>query len=179
MEQLIQFCIDVAAGMSHLAAMQCVHRDLAARNILLGERLVAKVSDFGLSRDVFESEEYVKSTMSKLPLRWMAYESLFYSVYTTQSDVWSFGVLLWEIMTMGHLPYEGMRGKQMMDMIKNGGRLEQPLHCPDEIFAVMQDCWKTQPEDRPTFPQLKTNLDRIIQAHKVTVYIYVYAFSVF
>ncbi|XP_078574846.1 uncharacterized protein LOC144861038 isoform X2 [Branchiostoma floridae x Branchiostoma japonicum] len=166
MEQLIQFGIDVAAGMSHLAAMQCVHRDLAARNILLGERLVAKVSDFGLSRDIFESEEYVKSTMSKLPLRWMAYESLFYSVYTTQSDVWSFGVLLWEIMTMGYLPYEGMRGKQMMDVIKNGGRLEQPLHCPDELFTVMQDCWKTLPEDRPTFPQLKTNLDMIIQAHK-------------
>ncbi|XP_035698422.1 uncharacterized protein LOC118431379 isoform X1 [Branchiostoma floridae] len=166
MEQLIQFGIDVAAGMSHLAAMQCVHRDLAARNILLGENLVAKVSDFGLSRDIYESEEYVKTAKSKLPLRWMAYESLFYSVYTTQSDVWSFGVLLWEIMAMGHLPYEGMKGKQMMDMIKDGGRLEKPLHCPDEIFVVMQDCWRTLPEERPSFPQLKTNLGRIIQAHK-------------
>ncbi|XP_078656660.1 fibroblast growth factor receptor 2-like [Branchiostoma floridae x Branchiostoma belcheri] len=166
LEQLIQFGIDVAAGMSHLAAVQCVHCDLAARNILLGKNLVAKVSDFGLSRDIYESEEYVKTTKTKLPLRWMAYESLFYNVYTTQSDVWSFGVLLWEIMTMGHLPYGGMKGKQMMDMIKDGGRLEKPLYCPDELFALMEDCWTTLPEDRPTFPQLKTNLDRIIQAHK-------------
>ncbi|XP_019628266.1 PREDICTED: fibroblast growth factor receptor 2-like [Branchiostoma belcheri] len=169
LEQLIQFGIDVAAGMSHLAAVQCVHRDLAARNILLGKNLVAKVSDFGLSRDIYESEEYVKTTKTKLPLRWMAYESLFYNVYTTQSDVWSFGVLLWEIMSMGHLPYGGMKGKQMMNMIKDGGRLEKPLYCPDELFALMEDCWTILPEDRPTFPQLKTNLDRIIQAHKVTV----------
>ncbi|XP_019645250.1 PREDICTED: fibroblast growth factor receptor-like [Branchiostoma belcheri] len=166
LEQLIQFGIDVSAGMSHLAAVQCVHRDLAARNILLGKNLVAKVSDFGLSRDIYESEEYVKTTQTKLPLRWMAYESLFYNVYTTQSDVWSFGVLLWEIMSMGHLPYGGMKGKRMMDMIKDGGRLEKPLYCPDELFALMEDCWTTLPEDRPTFPQLKTNLDRIIQAHK-------------
>ncbi|XP_019647161.1 PREDICTED: uncharacterized protein LOC109487598 [Branchiostoma belcheri] len=87
MEQLIQFGVDVASGMGHLAAMQCVHRDLAARNILLGENFVAKVSDFGLSRDIYEDSEYVKSTKSKLPLRWMAYESLFYHVYTSQSDV--------------------------------------------------------------------------------------------
>ncbi|KAI8481558.1 transmembrane receptor protein tyrosine kinase [Branchiostoma belcheri] len=87
LKQLIQFGMDVAAGMSHLAAVQCVHRDLAARNILLGKKLVAKVSDFGLSRDIYESEEYVKTTQTKLPLRWMAYESLFYNVYTTKSDV--------------------------------------------------------------------------------------------
>ncbi|XP_066299173.1 fibroblast growth factor receptor 1-like [Branchiostoma lanceolatum] len=166
MEQLIQFGVDVASGMSHLAAMQCIHRDLAARNILLGENLVAKVSDFGLSRDIYEDSEYVKSTQSKLPLRWMAYESLFYNVYTTQSDVWSFGVLLWEIMTMGKLPYEGMKGKRMMDMIKVGGRLEKPNSCPDEIYTLMTSCWETLPEDRPTFHALRSSLIRIIQGYK-------------
>ncbi|CAH1243137.1 FGFR3 [Branchiostoma lanceolatum] len=167
MEQLIQFGVDVANGMSHLAAMQCIHRDLAARNILLGENLVAKVSDFGLSRDIYEDSEYVKSTKSKLPLRWMAYESLFYNVYTTQSDIWSFGVLLWEIMTMGNLPYEGMKGKRMMDMIKDGGRLEKPSNCPDEIYTLMASCWETLPEDRPTFPALRSSLIRIMQGFKV------------
>ncbi|XP_078582755.1 uncharacterized protein LOC144865706 [Branchiostoma floridae x Branchiostoma japonicum] len=166
MEQLIQFGIDVASGMSHLAAMQCVHRDLAARNILLGEGLVAKVSDFGLSRDIYEDAEYVKTTLTKLPLRWMAYESLFYKVYTTQSDVWSYGVLLWEIMTMGKLPYQGIKGKEMMNMIKDGYRLEKPALCPDDIYDVMISCWQNLPGDRPTFPQLKTSLDRIVQQYK-------------
>ncbi|XP_019643858.1 PREDICTED: tyrosine-protein kinase shark-like isoform X2 [Branchiostoma belcheri] len=166
MEQLIQFGIDVAAGMSHLAAMQCVHRDLAARNILLGEGLVAKVSDFGLSRDIYEDAEYVKTTLSKLPLRWMAYESLFYNVYTIQSDVWSYGVLLWEILTMGKLPYQGIKGKKMMNMIKAGYRLEKPVLCPDDIYDVMTSCWESLPEDRPTFPQLRNSLDRIVQQYK-------------
>ncbi|XP_078575879.1 uncharacterized protein LOC144861749 isoform X2 [Branchiostoma floridae x Branchiostoma japonicum] len=166
MEQLIQFGVDVANGMSHLAALQCVHRDLAARNILLGENLIAKVSDFGLSRDIYEDSEYVKSTQSKLPLRWMAYESLFYNVYTSQSDVWSFGVLLWEIMAMGNLPYEGMKGKRMMDMIKDGGRLQKPSSCPEELYALMTRCWETLPEDRPTFPELKSSLIRIMQGFK-------------
>ncbi|XP_019645247.1 PREDICTED: fibroblast growth factor receptor 2-like [Branchiostoma belcheri] len=167
MEQLIQFGVDVACGMSHLATMQCIHRDLAARNILLGENLVAKVSDFGLSRDIYEDSEYVKSTKSKLPLRWMAYESLFYNVYTIQSDVWSFGVLLWEIMAMGNLPYEGMKGKRMMDMIKDGGRLKKPSNCPAEIYTLMKSCWETLPEDRPTFPELRSSLIRIMQGYKV------------
>ncbi|XP_078674229.1 fibroblast growth factor receptor 1-like isoform X2 [Branchiostoma floridae x Branchiostoma belcheri] len=166
MEQLIQFGIDVAAGMSHLAAMQCVHRDLAARNILLGEGLIAKVSDFGLSRDIYEDAEYVKTTLSKLPLRWMAYESLFYNVYTIQSDVWSYGVLLWEILTMGKLPYQGIKGKKMMNMIKAGYRLEKPVLCPDDIYDVMTSCWESLPEDRPTFPQLRNSLDRIVQQYK-------------
>ncbi|CAH1242881.1 TIE1 [Branchiostoma lanceolatum] len=166
MEQLIQFGIDVANGMSLLAAMTCVHRDLAARNVLLGENLVAKISDFGLSRDIYESSEYVKSTKSKLPLRWMAYESLFYNVYTSQSDVWSFGVLLWEITTMGKQPYKGMNGKRMMDMIKDGGRLEKPTLCPEDVYAIMVTCWETLPEDRPSFPQLKARLDRILQDFK-------------
>ncbi|XP_019640444.1 PREDICTED: fibroblast growth factor receptor 3-like [Branchiostoma belcheri] len=166
MEQLIQFGIDVASGMSHLAAMQCIHRDLAARNILLGENLVAKVSDFGLSRDIFEDNEYNRSTKGRLPLRWMAYESLFYNVYTTQSDVWSFGVLLWEIMAMGKRPYEGISGKEMMDMIEKGGRLENPRGCPGEIYKLMTSCWMALPEERPTFPDLKASLQRMSQDYQ-------------
>ncbi|KAI8495110.1 hypothetical protein Bbelb_270960 [Branchiostoma belcheri] len=214
MEQLIQFGIDVACGMSHLAAMQarssasflscvyelrrddtrvvlqhqehrrrtygyssidtsiagdddvCIHRDLAARNILLGENLVAKVSDFGLSRDIFEDNEYNRSTKGRLPLRWMACESLFYNVYTTQSDVWSFGVLMWEIMTMGKRPYEGISGKKMMDMIEKGGRLENPSGCSPKIYTLMTSCWMALPEERPTFPDLKASLQRMLQDYQ-------------
>ncbi|KAI8494845.1 hypothetical protein Bbelb_274500 [Branchiostoma belcheri] len=166
MEQLIQFGIDVASGMSHLAMMQCIHRDLAARNILLGENLVAKVSDFGLSRDIFEDNEYNRSTKGRLPLRWMAYESLFYNVYTTQSDVWSFGVLMWEIMAMGKRPYEGISGKEMMDMIEKGGRLENPRGCPGEIYTLMTSCWMALPEERPTFPDLKASLQKMLQDYQ-------------
>ncbi|XP_019637130.1 PREDICTED: tyrosine kinase receptor Cad96Ca-like [Branchiostoma belcheri] len=166
MDQLILFGIDIANGMSHLAAMQCVHRDLAARNVLLGKDLTAKISDFGLSRDIYEESEYVKSTKSQLPVRWMAYESLFYHTYTTQSDVWSFGVLLWEIMTMGKKPYGRMTGKDLMKLLPDGYRLEKPALCPQEIYDVMRCCWETLPENRPTFPDLKVTLDRIIQDYK-------------
>ncbi|XP_078656667.1 uncharacterized protein LOC144902899 [Branchiostoma floridae x Branchiostoma belcheri] len=166
MDQLILFGIDIANGMSHLAAMQCVHRDLAARNVLLGKYLTAKISDFGLSRDIYEETEYVKSTKSQLPVRWMAYESLFYHTYTTQSDVWSFGVLLWEIVTMGKKPYGRMTGKELMKLLPDGYRLEKPALCPQEIYDVMRCCWETLPENRPTFPDLKVTLDRIDQEYK-------------
>ncbi|XP_066298935.1 fibroblast growth factor receptor 3-like [Branchiostoma lanceolatum] len=166
MDQLIMFGIDIANGMSHLAAMQCVHRDLAARNVLLGQDLTAKISDFGLSRDIYEESEYVKSTKSQLPVRWIAYESLFYHVYTTQSDVWSFGILLWEIITMGKKPYGRMTGKELMKLLPDGYRLEKPALCPQDVYDVMKSCWETLPENRPTFPQLKTTLDRISQNYK-------------
>ncbi|XP_078692944.1 angiopoietin-1 receptor-like [Branchiostoma floridae x Branchiostoma belcheri] len=166
MEQLITFGIDIANGMSHLAAMQCVHRDLAARNVLLGKDLTAKISDFGLSRDIYEESEYVKSTQSQLPIRWIAYESLFYQVYTTQSDVWSFGIVMWEIMTMGKQPYGRMTGKELMELLPSGDRLEKPDLCPQDVYEVMKSCWETLPENRPTFPELKATLDRIIQDHK-------------
>ncbi|XP_078656666.1 uncharacterized protein LOC144902898 isoform X2 [Branchiostoma floridae x Branchiostoma belcheri] len=166
MDQLILFGIDIVNGMSHLAAMQCVHRDLAARNVLLGKDLTAKITDFSLSRDIYEETEYVRSTKSQLPVRWMAYESLFYHTYTTQSDVWSFGVLLWEIMTMGKKPYGRMTGKELMKLLPDGYRLEKPVLCPQEIYDVMKCCWETLPENRPTFPDLKVTLDRIDQDYK-------------
>ncbi|XP_019639750.1 PREDICTED: fibroblast growth factor receptor 3-like, partial [Branchiostoma belcheri] len=136
MDQLILFGIDIANGMSHLAAMQCVHRDLAARNVLLGKDLTAKISDFGLSRDIYEESE------------------------------WSFGVLLWEIMTMGKKPYGRMTGKELMKLLPDGYRLEKPALCPQEIYDVMRCCWETLPENRPTFPDLKVTLDRIVQDYK-------------
>ncbi|XP_066298173.1 uncharacterized protein [Branchiostoma lanceolatum] len=166
MDQLIMFGTDIANGMSHLAAMQCVHRDLAARNVLLGRDLTAKISDFGLSRDIYEESEYANSRKSQLPVRWLSHESLLYRKYTTQSDVWSFGILLWEIMTMGKKPYGRMTGKELMKLLPDGYRLEKPALCPQDVYDVMKSCWETLPENRPTFPQLKATLDRISQDYR-------------
>ncbi|CAH3146164.1 unnamed protein product, partial [Porites evermanni] len=124
---------DVANGMLHLSNKKCVHRDLAARNVLLGKNNAAMVSDFGLSRDVYESGEYENTSGGMLPVRWMAIESLEDYIYTTQTDVWSFGVVLWEIESGGRKPYSGLGGIEIVDFLKSGKRLQQPDGCSDEM----------------------------------------------
>ncbi|KAL9962079.1 hypothetical protein ACROYT_G031149 [Oculina patagonica] len=124
---------DVASGMLHLSNKKCVHRDLAARNVLLGRNNVAMVSDFGLSRDVYESGEYENISGGMLPVRWMAPESCEDYIYNTKTDVWSFGVLLWEIESGGKMPYSGLGGMEVVEFIKSGKRLRKPNGCPDEM----------------------------------------------
>ncbi|XP_071953353.1 angiopoietin-1 receptor-like [Antedon mediterranea] len=166
-EDLLQFAADVTLGMKHLSEKGCVHRDLAARNVLLcegpGLKMVAKVTDFGLSRS---EEVYVKTTAGRLPVRWMAIESINYSVYTTKSDVWSFGILLWEIVTLGGTPYPGMTCAELYDKLPTGYRMQKPLNCDDEIYDIMKHCWRDRPHERPTFAQLYIALNRLVQAHK-------------
>ncbi|KAK2556683.1 Angiopoietin-1 receptor [Acropora cervicornis] len=139
----LKIACDVCDGMSHLAAMKCAHRDLAARNILLAEGMVAKVSDFGLSRDIYTDNVYEKKTAGKLPAKWMAMESLEQGIYTSRSDVWSFGVLLWEIETGGCAPYAGM--------------------VVSELYAVMLRCWKANPQERTTFDEMSEELHQMYQ----------------
>ncbi|XP_058467627.1 fibroblast growth factor receptor homolog 1-like isoform X2 [Malaya genurostris] len=163
LKELISFAYQIARGMEHLASRRCIHRDLAARNVLVSDGFVMKIADFGLARDIHSQEYYRKTTTGKLPIRWMAPESLEEKFYDSQSDVWSFGVLLWEIMTLGGNPYSSIpTWDNLLEHLKKGKRLEQPPLCPIHIYVVMRECWNYKPKVRPTFSELVQNLDRLV-----------------
>uniref|UniRef100_A0A8C1RPT6 receptor protein-tyrosine kinase n=1 Tax=Cyprinus carpio TaxID=7962 RepID=A0A8C1RPT6_CYPCA len=165
MEDLISYSFQVAKGMEFLASRKCIHRDLAARNILLSENSVVKICDFGLARDVYKDPDYVRKGDARLPLKWMAPETIFDRVYTTQSDVWSFGVLLWEIFSLGASPYPGVCiDESFCRRLKEGTRMRAPDYATPEIYQTMLDCWLDRPKDRPTFTQLVKHLGNLLQA---------------
>nr|KAG5709599.1 hypothetical protein BaRGS_001649 [Batillaria attramentaria] len=161
---LLRFALDAAQGLRHLAEKQIIHRDVAARNVLLGDRLVAKIADFGLSKN---DETYVKTSSTRVPIRWMAVESLFSNTYTTQSDVWSFGVVLWEVFTLGGTPYSSTDTQQLFTYLKDGYRLKRPRLCDQTTYAMMLQCWNENPERRPSFSELCGRLQRMLEDSQV------------
>uniref|UniRef100_A0A8C5PHA3 receptor protein-tyrosine kinase n=1 Tax=Leptobrachium leishanense TaxID=445787 RepID=A0A8C5PHA3_9ANUR len=166
MEDLICYSFQVAKGMEFLASRKCIHRDLAARNILLSENNVVKICDFGLARDIYKDPDYVRKGDARLPLKWMAPEAIFDKIYTTQSDVWSFGVLLWEIFSLGASPYPGLQiDEDFCCRLKEGTRMRSPEYCTPEIYQTMLDCWQGNPTDRPTFTDLVERLGDFLQAN--------------
>uniref|UniRef100_A0A671MA41 receptor protein-tyrosine kinase n=1 Tax=Sinocyclocheilus anshuiensis TaxID=1608454 RepID=A0A671MA41_9TELE len=165
LEDLICYSFQVAKGMEFLASRKCIHRDLAARNILLSENNVVKICDFGLARDVYKDPDYVRKGDARLPLKWMAPEAIFDKIYTTQSDVWSFGVLMWEIFSLGASPYPGLHiDEEFCCKLKEGTRMKAPEYSSSEIYQTMLDCWHGEPSKRPTFTELVERLGDLLQA---------------
>ncbi|XP_062621603.1 macrophage-stimulating protein receptor-like [Saccostrea cucullata] len=158
---ILHFAADIARGMEYLTLQRVVHRDLAARNCMLGDDKTVVVADFGLSRDIYEKNYYCVSNKNcKLPVKWMAPESLEKGLFTTQSDVWSFGVVLWELVTRGNKPYPEVDGWDMLRFLKMNRKLQQPQYCPDVLYSVMSRCWDLDPDRRPIFPELVGEMTR-------------------
>ncbi|XP_002735206.3 ALK tyrosine kinase receptor-like [Saccoglossus kowalevskii] len=163
---LLYIAMDIAKGCDYLETSRFIHRDIAARNILLTTKeadRVAKIGDFGMARDIYKSDYYRKGGKAMLPVKWMPPEAYLDGIFTSKADVWAFGVLLWEIMSLGYMPYPGMSNQEVMQYVAQGERMHPPRNCPMPVYRIMTQCWQQYPEDRPSFSTIKERLGYCVQ----------------
>ncbi|XP_075569966.1 LOW QUALITY PROTEIN: tyrosine-protein kinase Fes/Fps [Pelecanus crispus] len=165
-KELIKMTENAAAGMEYLESKHCIHRDLAARNCLVTEKNTLKISDFGMSREE-EGGIYASTAgMKQIPVKWTAPEALNYGRYSSESDVWSFGILLWEAFSLGAVPYPNLSNQQTREAVEQGVRLDPPEQCPEEVYRLMQRCWEYDPRKRPSFSTIHQELISIRKRHR-------------
>ncbi|XP_074012024.1 tyrosine-protein kinase Fes/Fps isoform X5 [Numenius arquata] len=165
-KELLKMTENAAAGMEYLESKHCIHRDLAARNCLVTEKNVLKISDFGMSREEEDGVYASTGGMKQIPVKWTAPEALNYGRYSSESDVWSFGILLWEAFSLGAVPYANLSNQQMREAVEQGMRLDPPEQCPEEVYRLMQRCWEYDPRKRPSFGTIHQDLIAIRKKHR-------------
>ncbi|XP_045763363.1 vascular endothelial growth factor receptor 1 isoform X3 [Maniola jurtina] len=160
---LLAWAFQIARGMEYLASRKVLHGDLAARNVLLAEDNIVKICDFGLARSIYKNDEYRKQENSPLPVKWLAIECMTDRIFSTQSDVWSFGIVLWELFSLAKTPYPNVSPTSLVQWLSDGHRLEKPQYADDRLYDVMMRCWEQKPTARPNFSQLQEILGSFLE----------------